>query len=114
MSTTEAEFIAITEASKELLWMKRFLRELGYEQDSYRLHVDNQSAIHLGKNSTFHSRSKHIDVRYHWIRDTVEAGELVLEKVHTDDNGTDMMTKVLPRGKLETCCELAGLCSLAT
>ena len=67
LSTTEAEFIAITEACKALLWVKKFLQELGFVQDKYLLFVDSQSAIHLGKNSTFHSRSKHIDVRYHWI-----------------------------------------------
>ncbi|RDY05383.1 hypothetical protein CR513_10798, partial [Mucuna pruriens] len=49
--------------------------------------------VHLGKNSTFHSRSKHIDVRYHWIRDTLDAKLLELAKVHTDDNGADIMTK---------------------
>nr|KYP42640.1 Retrovirus-related Pol polyprotein from transposon TNT 1-94 [Cajanus cajan] len=65
LSTTEAEFIAITEACKELLWLKKFLQELDFVQDKYPLFVDSQSVIHLGKNPTFHSRSKHIDVRYH-------------------------------------------------
>ena len=65
LSTTEAEFIAITEACKELLWVKKFFWELGFVQDKYLLFVDSPSIIHLGKNSTFHSRSKHIDVRYH-------------------------------------------------
>ena len=63
LSITEAEFIAITEACKEMLWMKKFLKELGSTQERYVLFCDSQSAIHLGKNSTFHSRSKHIDVR---------------------------------------------------
>ncbi|CAH9086863.1 unnamed protein product [Cuscuta epithymum] len=93
LSTTEAEFIAITEACKELLWLKKFLRELSFVQDKYLLFCDSQSAIHLGKNPTFHSRSKHIDVRYHWIRDVLDARQLELVKVHTDDNGADMMTK---------------------
>ncbi|XP_057432549.1 germacrene A acid 8-beta-hydroxylase-like [Lotus japonicus] len=95
LSTTQAEFIAITEACKELIWLKKFLQELGFVQDKYLLFCDSQSAIHLGKNSTFHSRSKHIDVRYHWIRDALDAGLLELAKVHTDDNGADMMTKLL-------------------
>ena len=67
LSTTEAEFIVATEASKELLWMKKFLSELGFQQERPQLFCDSQSAIHLAKNSTFHSRSKHIEVRYHWI-----------------------------------------------
>nr|AAV88069.1 hypothetical retrotransposon [Ipomoea batatas] len=85
LSTTEAEFIASVEASKEMLWMKKFLQELGFVQD----------------------RSKHIDTRYHWIRDILECKMLELEKIHTDDNGSDMMTKALPRGKFE---EAMGEC----
>ena len=71
--------------------------------------MDSRSVIHLGKNSTFHSRSKHIDVRYHWIRDALDANLLELAKIHTDDTGADMMTKALPGGKFEDCCEIAGL-----
>ncbi|RDX74745.1 hypothetical protein CR513_45467, partial [Mucuna pruriens] len=114
LSTTEAEFIAITEACKELLWVKKFLQELGFVQDKYLLFCDSQSVIHLGKNSTFHSRSKHIDVRYHWIHDALDAKLLELAKVHTDDNGANMMTKVVPRGKFEACCEIAGLAITST
>ncbi|KAI5414888.1 hypothetical protein KIW84_040374 [Lathyrus oleraceus] len=88
--------------------------ELGFVQDKYLLFCDSQGAIHLGKNSTFHSRSKHIDVRYHWIRDALDAGLLELAKVHTDDNGADMMTKALPRNKFETCYEIAGLAVTST
>ncbi|KAI4332152.1 hypothetical protein L6164_017083 [Bauhinia variegata] len=67
------------------------------------LESDSQSAIHLSKNLTFHSRSKHIEVRYHWIRDALERKQFSLEKIHTDDNGSDMMTKTLPMGKFATC-----------
>ena len=63
--TTEVEYIVITVANKELLWMKKFLQELGLQQERYLLYCDSQSAIHLSKNPTFHSRSKHIDVIYH-------------------------------------------------
>ena len=109
LSTTEAEFIAATEASKELLWLKKFMKELGFDQGKYVLLCDNQSAIHLSKNASFHSRSKHIDVRYHWIRDVLDSKQMQLEKVHTDDNGADMLTKVMTKGKLEVCCWLAGM-----
>ncbi|RDX72145.1 hypothetical protein CR513_48413, partial [Mucuna pruriens] len=74
--------------------------ELGFVQDKYLLFYDSHGAIHLGKNSTFHSRSKHIDVRYHWIRDTLDAKQLELTKVHTNDNSANMMTKAVPRGKI--------------
>ncbi|RDX83005.1 hypothetical protein CR513_36131, partial [Mucuna pruriens] len=109
LSTTKVEFIAIIEACKELLWVKKFLQELGFVQDKYLLFCDSQSAIHLGKNSTFHSRSKHID-----IRDALDAKLLELAKVHTDDNGADMMTKIVPRGKFEACCEIVGLAITST
>ncbi|KAH0972829.1 hypothetical protein GBA52_024985 [Prunus armeniaca] len=114
LSTTEAEFIAATEACKEMLWMKRFLQELGQEQHKYILHCDSQSAIHLSKNLSFHSRSKHIDVRYHWIRDVLESKQLQLEKIHTDDNSSDMMTKSLPKDKYEFCRGAAGLLEPST
>ena len=89
--------------------MTNFLLELGYEQDKYVLQSDSQSAIHLAKNSTFHSRSKHIDVCYHWIRQVLEDKLLQLEKVHTDENWSDMMTKVLATKKFENCCKGAGV-----
>jgi len=114
LSTTEIEFIVITESCKELLWVKKFVQELDFVQDKYLLFVDSQSATHLGKNLTFHSRSKHIDVRYHWIRDALDAKLFELTEIHTDDNGADMMTKALPGGKLEDCCEIAGLVVTST
>ena len=109
LSTTEAEYVAATEACKELLWLKRFLQELGFKQQCYVVLCDNQSAIHLAKNSMFHKRTKHIDVRYHWIRDAIEDGLFELDKVHTDDNGSDMLTKPLAREKLKVCCSIAGM-----
>ena len=65
LSTTEAEYIAAVEAGKELLWMKNFLKELGLNQEKYALYCDSQSAIHLAKNASYHSRTKHIRRRYH-------------------------------------------------
>ena len=64
LSTTEAEYIAANEAGKEILWLKRFLQELGLKQDGYVVNCDSQSVIDLSKNSMYHSRSKHIEVRY--------------------------------------------------
>jgi protease II len=57
----------------------------------------------------FHSRSKHIELRYHWIRDVLKNKELVLEKIHTSKNYLDMLTKPIPSLKLEVCREKAGL-----
>ena len=108
-STTEAEFIVATEGSKELLWLKKFVNELGFDQEKYVLFCDNQNAIRLSKNASFHLRSTHIDVHYHWIRDVLNSKQMQLEKVHTNDNGADMLTKVVTKETLNVCCQLAGM-----
>jgi hypothetical protein len=83
LSTTEAEYVAATEASKELIWLHRFMEELGKKHENNRLYGDSESSIHLEKNSTFHSNTKHIQLRYHFIRSVLEDGHLKLEKIHT-------------------------------
>ena len=89
--------------------MNKFLQELGLQQERYLLYYDSQSVIHLSKNPTFHSKSKHINVRYHWIRDALEMKLFCLEKIHTDENGSDMMTKPIPTKKLQFYRKQAGL-----
>ena len=89
LSTTKAGYFA-TKASKEMLWMKRFLLELGLSQLTYVVFCDSQSAMDLSKNSMYHSRTKHIDVRYHWLQLAIVEQMLQLEKAHTDDNAVDM------------------------
>ena len=74
LSTTEAEYVAVTEASKEMVWLQSFLEELGKKQEDNVLYCDSQSAIHLAKNPSFHSRTKHIQLRYHFIRSLLEDG----------------------------------------
>jgi hypothetical protein len=109
LSTTEAEYIAMAEAGKEMLWLKRFLQQLGMKQERYVIHCDSQSALDLSKNAMYHSRTKHIDVRYHWLRQAAEEQQFKLEKIHTDKNPADMMTKVVTREKLQLCAELIGM-----
>ena len=72
LSTPEVEYIAANEASKEMLWLKWFLQKLGLKQDGYVVNCDSQSAIDLSKNSMYHSRSNHIEVRYNWLRQVVK------------------------------------------
>ena len=109
LSTTEAEYMAAVEAGKEVLWMKDFIGELGIRQEEYPLYCDSQSAIHLAKNAAYHSRMKHIQRRYHWIWERVEEREFVLTKIHTTENGSDMLTKVLTPDKLQACRKQIGL-----
>ena len=89
--------------------LQRFMGELGKEHDMGTLYSDNQSAIHLAKNSTFHSRTKHIQLKYHFIWLVLEDGELMLEKIHTSQNPADMLTKVVTKEKLRTCSVSIGL-----
>ncbi|GKV39992.1 hypothetical protein SLEP1_g47676 [Rubroshorea leprosula] len=107
--TTKAEYIALSEARKEIVWMKTFFEELGLKKKKFMLFCDNQSAIYLSKNPQFHSRTKHVDLRYHWICDAIEEKVLDVEKVHTDDNSFDMMIKSLVRSKFEFCRSQVGL-----
>ncbi|PKI56044.1 hypothetical protein CRG98_023562 [Punica granatum] len=97
------------EMKKEMLWLQKFLQELSLKQERYVLHCDSQSAIHLCKNPTFHSRAKHIDIKFHWIRNVLESKLMKVDKVHTDENGADMMTKPLAREKLHICRSIAGM-----
>ena len=85
------------------------MEELGKKQENSRLYCDSESAIHLAKNSTFHSKTKYIQLRYHMIRYVLEDGNLKLEKIHTSQNPTDMLTKGVTREKLSSCLVLVGL-----
>jgi hypothetical protein len=83
MSTTEAEYMAVAEAAQEALWLTGLVKELGVEQDGVQLHCDSQSAIYLENNQVYHDITKHIDVRFHKIRELLASGQILLEKIHT-------------------------------
>ena len=95
--------MAAVKAGKELIWMRNFLSELRMKQREFLLHCDNQNAIHLAENIAYHSWTKHIQRRYHLLREKVNDGEFTLVKIHTDDNGSDMLTKNLPMEILKVC-----------
>ncbi|KAE8725113.1 hypothetical protein F3Y22_tig00009009pilonHSYRG00067 [Hibiscus syriacus] len=94
LSTTEAEYMAVSEAVKEAIWLNGLMEDLGVVQSHISLYCDSQSAIHLAKNQVYHSRTKHIDVRYHFVREIFEEGKILLQKITTSENPADMMTKV--------------------
>ena len=85
------------------------MEELGKKQENRRLYCDSESAIHLAKNSTLHSKTKHIQLRYHFIQSTLEDGHLKLEKIHTSQNPADMLTKGVNKEKLSSCSVSVGL-----
>lgn len=109
LSTTEAEYMAITESVKEAIWLQGLVSDLGLKQDATVVFCDSQSAIYLTRNSVYHERTKHIDIRYHFIRDIISEGIVCVEKVSTDDNPADMLTKSLPVTKFRHCLDLVGV-----
>ena len=82
------------------------MEELGKNQENSRLYSDNQSNIHLAKNLAFHSRTKHTQLKYHFIRSVLDEELLKLEKIHTSKNTADMLTKGVTREKLSSCSVL--------
>ncbi|KAG4034616.1 hypothetical protein PC123_g28714 [Phytophthora cactorum] len=83
LSSTEAEYMALSEATQEAVWLKVFLCELGEmaNDEAVKIYEDNQGSIALAKNPEFHKRTKHIDIRYHFVREKVEDGQVVLHSV---------------------------------
>ena len=113
LSTTKAEYIAATHAYKEAIWLKRLCSDIEFKQDVVTIYSDSQIAISLVKNPTFHARTKHIDVQYHFVRDMVEDGKVKLEKVETLVNVDDALTKPMSIEKFRWCSKSMGLSALA-
>ncbi|EKD11952.1 hypothetical protein MBM_09882 [Drepanopeziza brunnea f. sp. 'multigermtubi' MB_m1] len=99
-STTEAEYMAINSAAKEAVYIKQLLTELGYYmQDKFSLYTDNNGALLLAKNLVFHERTKHIAVKYHYIRDLINKGIIDLVYIRTLNQKADGFTKALDKLK---------------
>lgn len=110
LSSTEAEYIAAAHAAKEAVWLRRLLTELGLDTSHpTTLHIDNQSAIAIARNPEFHDRTKHIQVRYHFLLQVVESGDIALEYIPTGDQIADVLTKGLAREKHEDFAWCMGL-----
>ena len=98
LSSCEAEYIASANAACQGIWLSRLLGELlGVQAPKVRLMVDNKSAIALSKNPVHHDRSKHIDTKYHFVRDCVDRGEVDIDHVGTAEQLADILTKALGR-----------------
>ncbi|MCO5608072.1 hypothetical protein L7F22_062277 [Adiantum nelumboides] len=109
LSTTEAAYISATEASKEAIWLGRLVRDFGLPAHAPVLGYDSQSAVCLAKNAMFHARTKHIDVRYLFIRQVLDDGLVSLTKIKTQDNPADVLTKSLAKSQHEHCIRLVGV-----
>ena len=106
----EAEYVALAEGSKSAIWADRWINEVGYTTEiPITLLGDNNGSISLAKNPENHGRTKHIDVRYHFIREKVEEGLISVQYVNTKEQLADGMTKPLDRPHFEQMRTKLGL-----
>jgi len=113
LSTMESEYMALTDATKELKWVKTLLAELGYSNgksnEPTELYSDNQGAIALAKNPVSHSRVKHIDLRHHLVREAIQDRIIWVQYIPTTEMTADSLTKALGREKHEKCTIRMGM-----
>jgi len=106
LSTTEAEYMAMTEVMKKAIWFQGLLDDLVIEQDLLKINCDSMSAIYLTQNQVYHARTKHIDVRFHFVREILDECDIKLLKLHIKENPADMLTKVFSGVKFTHCNEM--------
>ena len=86
--------MAMTEAMKVAIWLQRLLDDFTIEYDLLKINCNSISAIYLAKNQVFHSRIKHINARFHFIREILDEGDIELQKIHIKENHIDMLTRL--------------------
>ncbi|GJW51867.1 hypothetical protein Tco_0093218 [Tanacetum coccineum] len=97
ISTTKAEYVSAGKACQQALWIKQALVDYDINLDDIPILCDNKGAIDLSKNPVLHSRTKHIEIRHHFLRDNFQKGNISIEKVSSEDNIADILTKPLTR-----------------
>ena len=104
LSTAEAEYIAAGSCCTQLHGMQKLLLDYGIRQEHLTIYCDNTSAMNISKNLIQHSRTKHIKIQHHFIRELVEDGTLTLESIHADDQKVDLFTKPLDSKQFKFLC----------
>ena len=105
----EAEYMAASDATSEIVWLRALLTELGIKQtEPTVLYTDSQSAIAAANREVPHARTKHIDIRYHWVREVIERGDITLDYLETARMPADAFTKALARARLNALIETFG------
>jgi hypothetical protein len=113
LSTAEAEYLVASSTSTQAIWLSRLVEDLGMEVcKPIKVYCDNQSTISMTKNPVFHSRSKHIDIRHHFIRELVQQEFLFFEFCKSEDQLADIFTKALPKDRLEALRSQLGILKL--
>jgi len=101
LSSTEAEYMALSDCSRQAVWMKTVFSELGMPLGTIPICGDNQGSIFISSNPVQEQRSKHIDIRYHYVRDCIEDGKIAIYFVDGSQNPADLFTKNLGQTKFE-------------
>lgn len=115
LSTTEAEYMAVSCAAKQILWMYSEMEEVGYPQEKPGiLYNDNSGAVALTKNTKHNTCVKHIDIWHHFIRECVENGNISVLHISSADNLADLFTKALRRVAHQRACSSLRLCEDTT
>ena len=111
LSTAEAEYVAATHAAKECIWLKRLAEPLfGSARHCTTLYCDNQAALRLATDDNYHARTKHIDIRYHFIRQTISDKQIDIKYCPTEEMTADILTKALPKFKVAIHSQTLGIC----
>ncbi|GJZ82268.1 hypothetical protein Tco_0647441, partial [Tanacetum coccineum] len=113
ISSTEAEYISLSGCCSQILWMRSQLTDYGFKFNKIPLYCDNKSAIALCYNNVQHSRAKHIDIRYHFIKEQVENGIVELYFVRTEYQLVDIFTKLLPQEIFNFLIDKLGMRSMS-
>ncbi|GJU93020.1 putative ribonuclease H-like domain-containing protein [Tanacetum coccineum] len=103
-STTEAEYVAAASCCGQVLWIQNQMLDYGFNFMNTKIHIDNESTICIVKNPVYHSKTKHIEIRHHFIRDSYEKKLIRVEKIHTDFNVADLLTKAFDGPRLYLDC----------
>ncbi|RDX69873.1 hypothetical protein CR513_50955, partial [Mucuna pruriens] len=111
LSMIEAEYMTATQVCKETIWIQRLMEELEHKHKKISMYCDNQSVFYIVRNPSFDSRTKHISVQYHFMREVVGEGSVDMQKIHTIDNLEDAMTKNI-LDLVSTCHTHAFICNL--
>lgn len=108
LSSTEAEYMALSEAAKQATYLIHLLSAFGIPDVTIQIFCDNNGAIKLTENPVFHAHSKHIDIRHHFVREVLSQGAISITHISTTDMASDFLTKALPP-KFKRCLSLLGL-----
>ncbi|GJW29355.1 hypothetical protein Tco_0046230 [Tanacetum coccineum] len=111
-SITEAEYIAASNCCGQVLWIQNQLLDYRYNFMQTKIHIDNKSTICIVRNPVFHSKTKHIEIRHHFIRDSNEKKLIQMIKIHTDQNVTDLLTKAFDASRFQYLIASIGLLNL--